>query len=223
MDFTGVANVRSRHDLQGGEPRLAVDGPPGGGRGNTRSAALLSRRRRAADAIARPHVQILVLACIVRQAHGVTVPALSTDEERVWRNLMRLVFLLPRALGEDLQRTCGLSSTQYSVLMHLSESPEAQLRMSDLAGRVSLSPSRITRVVDQMSSVGLVERRRPETSDGRSTMAVLTEQGRSALRQAWPHHLESVRTLAFDHLSAEETRTLGRILERLADHVEDPR
>jgi DNA-binding MarR family transcriptional regulator len=153
----------------------------------------------------------------------VTVPALSTDEERVWRNLMRLVFLLPRALGEDLQRTCGLSSTQYSVLMHLSESPESQLRMSDLAGRVSLSPSRITRVVDQMSSAGLVERRRPETSDGRSTMAVLTEEGRSTLRRAWPHHLESVRTLAFDHLSAKETRTLGRILERLADHVEDPR
>jgi DNA-binding MarR family transcriptional regulator len=95
--------------------------------------------------------------------------------------------------------------------------------MSDLAGRVSLSPSRITRVVDQMSSAGLVERRRPETSDGRSTMAVLTEEGRSTLRQAWPHHLESVRTLAFDHLSAKETRTLGRILERLADHVEDPR
>jgi len=153
----------------------------------------------------------------------VTVPALSTDEERVWRNLMRLVFLLPRALGEDLQRTCGLSSTQYSVLMHLSESPDGQLRMSDLAGRVNLSPSRITRVVDQMSSAGLVERRRPETSDGRSTMAVLTDQGISTLRQAWPHHLESVRTLAFDHLSAEETRTLGRILERLADHVEDPR
>jgi DNA-binding MarR family transcriptional regulator len=153
----------------------------------------------------------------------VTVPALNTDEERVWRNLMRLVFLLPRALGEDLQRTCGLSSTQYSVLMHLSESPDSQLRMSDLAGRVSLSPSRITRVVDQMSSAGLVERRRPETSDGRSTMAVLTEQGMSTLRQAWPHHLESVRTLAFDHLSAAETRTLGRILERLADHVDAPR
>ncbi len=107
--------------------------------------------------------------------------------------------------------------------MHLSESQDRQLRMSDLAGRVSLSPSRITRVIDQMSSAGLVERRRPESSDGRSTMAALTEQGMSTLRRAWPHHLESVRTHAFDHLSKEETATLGRILERLADHLDDPR
>jgi DNA-binding MarR family transcriptional regulator len=143
---------------------------------------------------------------------------LTSAEDLVWRNLMRLVFLLPRALGEDLERTCGLSATQYSVLMHLSESPDRQLRMSDLAGRVSLSPSRITRVIDQMSADGLVERR-PEIRDGRSTMAALTAQGMAALRVAWPHHLQSVRTLALDHLTDQETETLGKILERLASHL----
>jgi DNA-binding MarR family transcriptional regulator len=151
----------------------------------------------------------------------VSVPPLTSDEDRVWRNLMRLVFVLPRALGEDLQRTSGLSATQYSVLMHLSESPDRRLRMSDLAARVNLSPSRITRVIDQMSADGLVERR-PETSDGRSTMAALTSQGVATLRRAWPHHLESVRALAFDHLSEKETKSLGQILERLADHLDTP-
>jgi DNA-binding MarR family transcriptional regulator len=151
----------------------------------------------------------------------VSVPPLNSDEDLVWRNLMRLVFLLPRTLGEDLQRTCGLSATQYSVLMHLSESPDQQLRMSDLAARVNLSPSRITRVIDQMTADGLVERRR-ETSDGRSTMAALTRQGVATLRRAWPHHLQSVRTLAFDHLSDKETETLGQILERLAGHLNTP-
>jgi DNA-binding MarR family transcriptional regulator len=151
----------------------------------------------------------------------VSVPPLNSDEDLVWRNLMRLVFLLPRTLGEDLQRTCGLSATQYSVLMHLSESPDQQLRMSDLAARVNLSPSRITRVIDQMTADGLVERRR-ETSDGRSTMAALTKQGVATLRRAWPHHLQSVRTLAFDHLSDKETETLGQILERLAGHLNTP-
>ena len=151
-----------------------------------------------------------------------TIPPLTSDEELLWRSLMRLVFQLPRAIDEDLQRTCGLSSTQYSVLMHLSESPDRQLRMSDLAGSCGLSPSRITRVIDQMSGQGLVERRRPESSDGRSTLAVLTKRGMSTLRSAWPHHIRSVRELAFDHLTADETRTVGQILERLAEHLDTP-
>jgi DNA-binding MarR family transcriptional regulator len=136
---------------------------------------------------------------------------------------MRLVFVLPRAIGEDLQRTCGLSSTQYSVLMHLSESPDRQLRMSDLAGRCGLSPSRITRVVDHMAAEGFVERRRAESSDGRSTMTVLTTRGMSTLRRAWPHHIRSVRAFAFDHLTDEETEALGRMLERLAARLDAPR
>jgi DNA-binding MarR family transcriptional regulator len=153
----------------------------------------------------------------------VTVPPLSTDEELVWRSLMGLVFMLPRAVDEDLQRTSGLSSTQYSVLMHLSESPDRRLRMSDLAGHCGLSPSHITRVIDHMAAEGLVERRRPESSDGRSTMAVLTKRGMSTLRRAWPHHIRSVRALAFDHLTAEETKALGGILERLAKNLDAPR
>jgi DNA-binding MarR family transcriptional regulator len=146
----------------------------------------------------------LVLAGNVRQAGGVADLPLNGDEELVWRSLMRLVFTLRPALDEDLQRSCGLSSTEYSVLMHLSESPDRQLRMSELADRTSLSPSRISRVVDGMTRVGLVERR-PGSGSG------------STLRRAWPHHLRSVRQRAFDHLTAEETRALGSMLQRLAE------
>lgn len=150
---------------------------------------------------------------------------LNADEEIVWRSLMKLVFTLQKGLGEDLQRSCGLSSTEYSVLMHLSESPEGQLRMSELADRTSLSPSRISRVIDEMARAGLVERR-PGSVDGRNMFATLTRNGLVALRRAWPHHLRSVRRRAFDHLTAEEIRILGPILHRLAeagDHSEPPR
>jgi DNA-binding MarR family transcriptional regulator len=142
--------------------------------------------------------------------------AMNDDEELVWRSLMRLVFTLRPALDEDLQRSCGLSSTEYSVLMHLSESPDRQLRMSDLADRTSLSPSRISRVIDGMTRGGLVERR-PGSGDGRNTFAALTTTGLSTLGRAWPHHLRSVRSRAFDHLTAEETRVLGPLLQRLAE------
>jgi DNA-binding MarR family transcriptional regulator len=141
---------------------------------------------------------------------------LNDDEELVWRSLMRLVFTLRPMLDEDLQRSCGLTSTEYSVLMHLSEAPERQLRMSDLAERTNLSPSRISRVIDTMARDELVERR-PGSDDGRSTFAALTRTGLSALRRAWPHHLRSVRKRAFDHLSSDEIRMLGPILQRLSE------
>jgi DNA-binding MarR family transcriptional regulator len=141
---------------------------------------------------------------------------MNDDEELVWHSLMRLVFTLRRAVDEDLQRSCGLSSTEYSVLMHLSESPDRQLRMCDLAERTSLSPSRISRIVDRMARGGLVERR-PGSGDGRNTFAALTRTGLSALGSAWPHHVRSARRRAFNHLTSEETRALGPLLLRLAE------
>jgi DNA-binding MarR family transcriptional regulator len=152
----------------------------------------------------------------LRHADEVADPSLNDDEELVWRSLMRLVFRLRPALGEDLQRACGLSSTEYSVLMHLSESPDRQLCMSDLADRTSLSPSRISRAIDDMAKAGLVERR-PGSDDGRNTFATLTKAGLTRLRRAWPHHLRSVRERSFDHLTPAETRLLGPILHRLAE------
>lgn len=157
-----------------------------------------------------------MLARKVRQAGGVADLPLNDDEELVWRSLMRLMFTLRPLLDEDLQRSTGLTSTEYSVLMHLSESPTRQLRMSDLADRTSLSPSRISRVIDAMARVGLVERR-PGSDDGRNTFAALTRTGLATLRRAWPHHLRSVRKRAFDRLSSEETHVLGPILQRLAE------
>jgi DNA-binding MarR family transcriptional regulator len=147
---------------------------------------------------------------------------LNEDEDLVWRSLMQLVFNLPRDLGDDLQRSCGLSSTDYSVLMHLSEAPDRQLYMSDLASRTNLSPSRITRVVDDMARIGLVERRRGAL-DARTTFAALTNAGLAKLRRAWPHHLRSVRGRAFDHLTPEEVGVLGPILQRLADAGATPK
>lgn len=134
----------------------------------------------------------------------------------MWRSLMRLVFTLRPMLDDDLQRSCGLTSTEYSVLMHLSEAPGRQLRMSDLAERTNLSPSRISRVIDMMARARLVERR-SGSADGRNTFAALTRAGVVALRRAWPHHLRSVRKRAFDHLSDDEVRVLGSILARLVE------
>jgi len=132
---------------------------------------------------------------------------------------MRLVITVPRAMSADLERSRGLTGTEYLVLMHLSEAPQRQLRMSELAERTALSASRITRVVDLMGGRGLVIRH-PCPDDGRSMLAMLTREGLQTLRKAYPEHLRSVRRNVFDHLSADETASVGEILSRLADAVD---
>lgn len=179
--------------------------------------SLAARSGRPRDTGGRVAVPLaLCTAWKLRQASGMSDRPLTDDEHLVWRSLMQLTCTLRPALDEDLQRSCGLSATEYSVLMHLSEAPDRQLRISDLAVCTSLSPSRISRVIDQMAGDGVVERR-SGSGDGRNTYAALTRMGLSTLRRAWPHHIRSVRQRAFDHLTAEETRVLGPALQRIAE------
>ena len=147
------------------------------------------------------------------------MPPLDDAEELLWRSLTRLVITVPRAMSADLEGSRGLTVTEYLVLMHLSEAPQRQLRMSELAERTALSASRITRVVDLMGGRGLVTRH-PSPEDGRSMLAMLTRQGLQTLRKAYPEHLRSVRRNVFDHLNADETASVGEVLSRLADAVD---
>ena len=72
---------------------------------------------------------------------------LSASEEAVWRALMRIVKILPRHLDNDLVRGAGLTASEYTTIMHLSEAPNRELRMADLANATDLSASRMTRLV----------------------------------------------------------------------------
>jgi DNA-binding MarR family transcriptional regulator len=145
-------------------------------------------------------------------------PPLDADEELFWRSLMRLAITVPRAMSDDLDRSSGLNGTEYLILMHLSEALGRRLRMSDLAYRTALSPSRITRAVDLLATRGLVSKQ-PCPDDGRSMLAGLTRQGGAVLRSAYPHHLRSVRRNIFDPLTGDEVRKLGPVLDRLAEAV----
>src|SRR5688500_817615 len=92
-----------------------------------------------------------------RTAAGEVRP-LSPEEETAWRALGRAVVVIPRVLDSDLMRSEGLSLTEYTVLMNLSEAPERSLRMSELANYVAISVSGLTRVVERLERTGLVER-----------------------------------------------------------------
>lgn len=151
--------------------------------------------------------------------HMPTAQPLDVEEELLWRSLMRLAITVPRAMGDALERSSGLNGTEYHVLMHLSEAPTRQLRMSDLAERTALSAGRMTHVVDDLIKRGLVTKQ-PCPDDGRSMLAALTEPGLSTIKRAYPHLLASVRENVFDHMTADEAAQVGSVLKRLTDAVD---
>src|SRR6202050_3872078 len=144
-----------------------------------------------------------------------TIEPLSPTEEVLWRAVMRIVKVIPRHLDSDLVRGAGLTASEYTTIMHLSEAPNRELRMADLASATDLSASRMTRLVDDLQSRGLVTKT-ASSSDARGNVARLTPRGMAKLRSAWPVHLESVRRRFFDHLGASTVEVVAKALAEVA-------
>jgi DNA-binding MarR family transcriptional regulator len=132
---------------------------------------------------------------------------LSRDELAAWSGFVRAHSYLIREIDKDLQRSHRLSRNSYSVLLHLAIAPRGRLRMTALADAVLLSPSGLTRLVDQLEHEGLVVRERRE-DDARSYDAVLSPQGRKLAKAATRVHLRRVRELFIDCLSEAQVTQL---------------
>jgi DNA-binding MarR family transcriptional regulator len=148
-----------------------------------------------------------------------TAPRSSSDpltpqELAAWRGLLRAHGRVTQALDAQMRTEHGLPVSSYEVLMFLADAPDHRLRMSDIADRVLLSRSGLTRLVDRLVQLGYVTRCAVE-SDGRGSYAELTEAGVRKLREARRTHLEGVRAYFLDRLSATDQIALGDIWSRL--------
>lgn len=132
---------------------------------------------------------------------------------------MSVLMLLPGALDAQLQRDAGLTHAGYAALSALSEAPDRTIRMSRLATMANMSMSRLSHLVDRLSSQGWVERR-PDPQDGRSTMAVLTDAGWRKVVETAPGHVDNVRTLIFDDLTDSQVTELKQIAAQIASRLD---
>lgn len=145
---------------------------------------------------------------------------LSPVEDALWRTMMRILVVLPSHLDADLVRGAGLTASEYTTLMKLSEASNHELRMTDLARANGLSASRTTRLVNDLKSRGLVSKV-ASSVDARSTRARITSNGMARLRSAQQSHLESVRHHFFDHVDPSSVEELAHVLSLLACQLED--
>jgi DNA-binding MarR family transcriptional regulator len=131
------------------------------------------------------------------------------DELAAWHGMLRTHARVIRALDEQLTRRFGLAVSEFDVLITLDNAPERELRMSELADAVMLSPSGLTRLVARLERTGLVTRRQ-DTADARSFRTGLTPAGAELLSEARRTHNAVIRELYLDRLSAAQRKALGR-------------
>ena len=141
---------------------------------------------------------------------------LSEQHLAAWRTFLKAHATLIDRIDHDLVAAQRPPLSSYDVLIELYEAPEHRLRMHELAERVVLSRSGLTRLVDRLEAEGLLIRDRSGT-DRRGAYAVITEQGIVALRQTWPIYARGITEYFAQWLTSEEAQFLesvfGRILQ----------
>lgn len=139
----------------------------------------------------------------------------SAGELFVWRAFLRAHAHILRTLERELDAAEQLPLASYDVLVQLSEAPKRRLRMTELAERVLISRSGLTRLVDRLERDGFV-RREPCPDDARGLFAVVTELGIDRLRESSRVHLDGVARHFVGRFTPSELDSLGSLLERLS-------
>ncbi len=143
---------------------------------------------------------------------------LDADQQGSWRAFVVGITLLLDRLDADLQHDFDLSLTEYEILVRLSERPDRQMRMAQLADALAHSRSRVTHTVTRMEKAGLVHRT-SSPEDGRGIVCSLTDHGYAVLEAAAHVHVQGVREHVVDLASRDDFLALGRVMDAVSDNL----
>lgn len=139
---------------------------------------------------------------------------LNDDEQALWRQMLTASRKIDRCIDETLQLETDLSTSEFSVLVTLSETDEPGLRLRDLCLELDWDRSRTSHQITRMERRGLVTKEKC-VGDARGVIVVLTAEGYRRLEAAAPEHVESVRRLIFDHLTEEQAVILAEFMNNV--------
>jgi DNA-binding MarR family transcriptional regulator len=139
---------------------------------------------------------------------------LTGAEFRAWHGALQFTTTAMRAIDEALDRAHDISITEFDVLITLFNAPDKRLRMTELAERVTLTPSGLTHLVTRLERNGFVKRV-VDAADRRSFFAELTPAGDRKLRESRTTHNEVVRARLTSRLTAKQLAALGDLWETI--------
>jgi DNA-binding MarR family transcriptional regulator len=147
-------------------------------------------------------------------AQELTTQTTTPPAVRAWARLLRAHASTTRLLSAELQSEHGLTLNDYEALLVLSRADGGRMKRVDLARRLMLTPSGVTRLLEGLERGGLVMRATCDT-DLRVTYAQLTDAGRAKVEAASCAHNGSIRSLLGEHLGEDEIDTVAEILGKL--------
>lgn len=140
---------------------------------------------------------------------------------RAWTRLLRAHATTTRQLNAQLHAEHGLTINDYEALHVLAQADGRRLKRVDLARRLVLTPSGITRLLEGLERAGFVERTTcPD--DRRVAYAQLTDSGADKLTDASCSHVQAIRALFEDHFSPAEIDRLVDMLSKVPGVEEEP-
>ena len=102
----------------------------------------------------------------------------------------------------------------YDVLWELEKAEDGRLRMHELAARIVLSRSNVSRLADRLEGAGLIEREE-SPDDRRGYYCAITRAGRALRKKMWPAYKAEIERLFSRHVTVEEARVLAEALARV--------
>jgi DNA-binding MarR family transcriptional regulator len=145
--------------------------------------------------------------------------SLEPEEWEFWDAWMRAQRLLARRLERDLQRDCGISKAEFSVLVTLWQADDRELRVGELSESLDWDKSRVSHQLTRMEKRGFVERTR-YGADGRRAGIGLTADGRRAVQSAILAHGTNVRRHALDSLIPEQAAAIRTWSEHIIERID---
>jgi DNA-binding MarR family transcriptional regulator len=137
----------------------------------------------------------------------------TPEEFAAWRGMLRVHSAVFRELDRQLLAEHGFGIDSYGVLITLVGASAPRVPIGELGLRRNLSPSGISRSVDRLAKLGLVERAN-NPDDGRSLLVGLTTNGLRRLREAQVTHHRIVREMLLSHFDRRDLKRLGEIWEK---------
>ena len=133
-------------------------------------------------------------------------------------SLLRAQSHLQSRFAAELGSVHGLSVNELMLLMHLEQAPENRLRRVDLAARLDLSQSGVTRMLAPMEKLGWVERD-TDPRDARVGYVVLRKAGQRLAKDGARTLTAQAEALFGDHWSEKDLVALARLLGRLTSNL----
>ena len=141
-------------------------------------------------------------------------------DSQAWRAFHKIGTRLLPHLGRQISNHSGITSSEYVVLMALSELPKNSVNLNRLAIGLGWETSRMSHQISRMQESGLVKKIQSE-SDARCFDVSITPAGRRIAEKAVPLQSVEINHCFSDVLTSRQKEALIEISEAIANHMKD--